>query len=164
MAVLREKDLHKPTLRVIKRLQDGAIKTQVSALAARLVAKGTYVYADGGPDESKHLPLRKKISTAEKTPSEVLHLAKVPEIIPTGDGEQFSRSTKTLRTDDIMETGSSPDFEPRADRKIRKKVDIPKEKMDYILKSNIANPISVQPSRDTGSLKEIMEKARSKRK
>lgn len=163
---LREKDRHKPVVRSIRRKKDGVIVKQNANLAARLVAKGAYVYADSGPDDSKRVASKQRsISTIEKTPSEVLHLSKIPELKATGDGDHFAGTQQTIRADDGMRASGTPtDNTPRADRKVRKASDIPKEKLDYIMKSNIANPAPAMTDKSAGSLKATMEKVRNRRK
>ena len=163
--ILREKDLNKPVLRKIRRIKDGAIKSQNATLAARLVAKGQYVYVDGGPDESVNLPRRKKIATAEKTPSDVLHLAKIPEIQVEEGETPYTGPQQTIRSDmGFTERATPSDHTPNPNRKVQKKASVPKEKMDYILRSNISNPTPVETSKNAGSLKDIMDKVRSERK
>jgi len=165
MAVQREKDLHKPTLRKITRLKDGALKNSDSIIAARLVAKGTYAYADGGPDESINIKKKRTISTMEHTPSDVISLSKIPELKVVGDGEQYTGPPITIRSDDSITTrGTTADFEPKANRKITRKADIPKEKMEFILKTNVANVMPAPTSKNSGSLKGIIDKVRSERK
>jgi len=163
---MAEKDVNKPVIRVIRRLKDGATKNAASIIAARLVNKGTHAYADDGPDESKNIPKTRRISTIEKTPADIISLAKIPQIEMEGDGNDspYVGPQKVYRADeDMIERGSTTDLQPRPDRKITKKSDIPKEKLDFILRTNVANPATVQGSRDSGSLKEVMDRVRSKR-
>jgi len=153
-----------PNFRQVRRVGDGSVKTIEPNFAARLVAKGLYTYADGGPDESANLPRRKKFLDASNKPSDILHLAKIPQLETTGEGEMYTGPSNVIRSDSFDDYDTTvPTLPPNPNRKIIKKSDIPKEKLNFILQSNTSNPAKVETSRSAGDLKGIIDKVRKDR-
>jgi hypothetical protein len=152
------------TIRKIKRLRDGAVKNSDELSAARLVAKGTHAYADGGPDHSTLIIKNNRFVDKMNAPSEIVPLAKVPQLEVEGNKDPYLGPVRNLRSDRNADSSKTATLPPKPDRNVTKRSDIPKAKLDYMIKTSVANPTMTETSKGAGTLKGIMDKVRSERR
>jgi len=104
-------------IRTIKKVADGSIKRVNEGVAANMVGKGLYVYADDGPDLSRAFVVAnsKTLDKLEKRETPIVDFKK--DLKPVKSTEAKSTTPKRI-----------------------KKESIPKEQMDAIKAINAAQP------------------------
>lgn len=156
------------TIRMIKRISDGAIKRVRSGAAARLVAKGGYEYVDGGIDESKTILEQKnqRYEAITKRNSDIINITNIPKverIFIDPKNKQPQKQVQSQVQSQVQPQESKPAIQPiRKQKTIRKKADIPQDRLEQIRKINIGSPqlAIISPEKSTDSLKTTIEKAR----
>ena len=139
------------TIREVRRLSDGAVKRVLNGVAARLILKGGYEYADGGKEldakemrnVAKTIQQGRLLSRFEKQESEVIKM----KGLNVFDGEPSPELKKRLR----------------GKRVLKKSVDFSPEKLKEVQAISKAFPSMATMTKDSNTLRNIIERTKQRR-
>lgn len=138
---------------LIRRLSDGAVKRMLSGAAARMVVKGGYEYVDKETDED--VENLEEVSRAIKK--------SVLEQKRTGANQSIILPRLSRINPVDMDTVPTRDRKLQGRRIIKKNIDIAPEKLASIREMNVASPPIAVMTKDSNTLKNIIENAKQRR-